>query len=105
MLRRVCGTAAFSRHAGAFPDYGWGKYNEVTHDLLGDSIFIISLRDGSFRKIWIVRKKSVQDIYIFKYANLDGSNEQQVTLNLNAFIDRDLCLFSPTERLILSLVC
>jgi hypothetical protein len=85
---------AFSRHAGSFPDYGWGKYNEVTHDLTGDSIFIISLRDGTFRKIWIVRKKSVQDIYIFKYANLDGSNEQQISLNLNPFIDRDFYGFS-----------
>jgi hypothetical protein len=85
---------AFSRHAGSFPDYGWGKYNEVTHDLLGDSIFIIRLRDASFRKIWIVRKRSVLDIYVFKYANLDGSNEQQFSLNLNPFIDRDFYGFS-----------
>ena len=85
---------AFSRHAGSFPDYGWGKYNTVSHDLVGDSIFIISLRDGTFRKIWIVRKKSVDDIYIFKYANLDGSNEQQFSLDLNPFIDRDFYGFS-----------
>jgi hypothetical protein len=85
---------AFSRHAGSFPDYGWGKYNEVTHDLVGDSIFIIKLRDASFRKIWIVRKKSVQDIYIFKYTNLDGSHEQQISLDLNSVIDRDFYGFS-----------
>jgi hypothetical protein len=36
-----------------------------------------------------MRKISVNDIYIFKYANLDGTGEHRDTLNLNAFIDRD----------------
>jgi hypothetical protein len=85
---------AFSRNALGHPDYGWGKYNTVTHDVVGDSLFIIVLRDQSLRKLWIVKKKSVQDIYVFKYANIDGSNEQQFSLDLSGFLRKDFYGFS-----------
>ncbi len=75
---------AFGRNATGHPDYGWGKYNDVTHNVTGDSIFIIKLRDGSFRKLWIVRKYSAANIYKFRYANLDGSDGQEVSRDLNA---------------------
>ncbi len=73
---------AFSRNAKGHPDYGWGIYNQQTHNLTGDSIFIIQLRDGSFKKLWIKMKHSSADTYDFRYANLDGSNNQDVSLNL-----------------------
>jgi hypothetical protein len=75
---------AFSRNAKGHPDYGWGKYNDVTHDITGDSLFIIKLRDGSFKKLWIVIKYSAADIYRFRYANLDGTNEKDTTIYLKA---------------------
>ncbi|MEI6175058.1 MAG: hypothetical protein WCR01_15035 [Bacteroidota bacterium] len=55
---------AFSRNAKGHPDYGWGIYNDVTHDLTGDSLFVIKLRDGSFKKLRIVKKFSSLDIYV-----------------------------------------
>jgi hypothetical protein len=89
---------AFSRNALSFPDYGWAVYNEVTHDLVGDSIFIIVLRDQSIRKLWIERKKSVQDIYIFKFADINGSNEHQVSLDLNAYTGKDFYGYSLEDN-------
>jgi hypothetical protein len=74
---------AFSRNATGHPDYGWGKYNMSTHNLTGDSLFIIKLRDGSLKKLWIIGKKSSANIYIFKFANLDGTSENIVNLDLN----------------------
>jgi hypothetical protein len=85
---------AFSRHAKGHPDYGWGVYNDVTHNLTGDSIFIIKLRDGSFKKIWIVKKYSAQDIFVFKYANLDGSNEQNISENISSLTATDFSGYS-----------
>ena len=35
---------AFDRNATGHPDYGWGVYNSQTHDVIGDSIFIIKLK-------------------------------------------------------------
>jgi predicted lipoprotein with Yx(FWY)xxD motif len=85
---------AFSRNAAGHPDYGWGKYNEVTHNLVGDSIFIIKVRDGSFKKLWIVRKYSSLDTYYFRYANLDGTNDMYVSCNFDGLTDKDFIGYS-----------
>jgi len=47
---------AFERNALGHPDYGWGIYNMLTHDVTGDSLFIIQLADQSYRKLWIKKK-------------------------------------------------
>ena len=54
-------------------DYGWGVYNPITHHVVGDSLYIIKLSDGSFKKLWI--ESMISNVYSFRYADLDGSNE------------------------------
>jgi hypothetical protein len=85
---------AFSRNATGHPDYGWAIYNSVTHDLVADSLFVIKLRDGSFRKLWIVRKYSVADLYNFRFANLDGSAEANITVDCNPYVSKNFVGFS-----------
>lgn len=85
---------AFSRNATGGFDFGWAVYNQSTHFLTGDSLFVIKLRDGSFRKLWIQEKKSGLNLYFFKYANLDGSGEQSVTLDCNPYTSKDFVGFS-----------
>jgi hypothetical protein len=85
---------AFSRNAKGHPDYGWSIYNDVTHNLTGDSLFVIKLRDGSFRKLWMVKKLSSADIYIFRYANIDGTNEKNVNEDVNAMLTTDFVGYS-----------
>ena len=85
---------AFSRNAKGHPDYGWGIYNESTHNLAGDSLFVIKLRNASYKKLWIVGKKSAADIYIFRFANLDGTSESTISLDLNAFKTSDFYGYS-----------
>lgn len=74
---------AFSRNAKDHPDYGWAIYNSVTHDLIGDSLFVIKLRDGSFRKLWIIKKHSAGATFTFRYANLDGTNQKDTLLDFS----------------------
>ena len=85
---------AFSRNAKGHPDYGWCKYNEVTHNLTGDSLFVIKLRDGSFKKLWMVKKLSSLDIFIFRFANLDGTGEQNVTEDISSLTAIDFSGYS-----------
>ncbi len=85
---------AFCRNATDHPDYGWGIYNSTTHNLKGDSIFIIKLRNESFRKIWIEKKYSALNTYVFKYAYLDGSDEHEVTLDCNPYITKEYVGFN-----------
>jgi predicted lipoprotein with Yx(FWY)xxD motif len=93
---------AFSRNAKGHPDYGWGKYNESTHDLVGDSLFVVKVRDGSFKKLWIVRKHSSLDTYYFRYANLDGSDDQYVSCNFDGLTDKDFIGYSFATNLLVT---
>lgn len=91
---------AFCRYQKGHPDYGWGKYNSVTHDVVGDSLFIIKLADGSLRKIWIVKKISVDNIFEFRYANIDGTNDVTVSLDCNPYATKNFVGYSITANAI-----
>ncbi len=73
---------AFNMNATGHPNYGWGVYNEVTHNLNGVSLYIIVTRNGLGKKIWIENKISVDQKYSFRYSDLNGSNEHVVNLDL-----------------------
>jgi len=85
---------AFSRNAKSYPDYGWAVYNGVTHDLNGDSLFVIKLRDGSCRKLWMIKKFSTLDIYKFRFANLDGTNDHTVSEDISGLTATDFSGYS-----------
>lgn len=85
---------AFSRNAKGHPDYGWAVYNSVTHDLVSDSLFIIKLRDGTFRKLWMARKYSSLNKYFFRFANLDGSAESAITFDCSPYTSKNFVGYS-----------
>jgi hypothetical protein len=60
-------------------DYGWGQYNPVTHIVNGNRIFILNFLDGTSRKILI--ESLNLGTFNFKYAMLDGSDEQLLSVN------------------------
>jgi hypothetical protein len=72
---------AFNMNATGHPNYGWGKYNEISHNLAGVALYIIKTRSGSLKKIWIDSKLSVEQKYTFRYADINGANERVVTVN------------------------
>jgi hypothetical protein len=69
-------------------DYGWGRYNMATHVISGDSLFVIKTVAGTYKKMAIVNKNPMANTWEFKYANLDGSDEQIVPLSAGAYIDK-----------------
>ncbi len=94
---------AFNRNAKGHPDYGWGIYNTITHDVEGDSLFIIKTRNNVYKKLWITRKISVENKWLFTVANLDGSNQTSITADCNlypnkAFLAIDLETASIVDR-------
>jgi len=94
---------AFNRNSKNFPDYGWGEYNMITHDVVGDSIYIIKLLDGSFKKFWIVKKISVENTYLFRFADLDNSNEQHVELNCSNYATKLFVYYSLVDNQVMDL--
>jgi len=85
---------AFNRNALGHPDYGWGIYSMTTHDLTGDSLYLIKPLDGIYRKLHIVKKISTQNKYIIRYAHLDGSNDRTDTLEVNPHYTKMFMAFS-----------
>lgn len=83
---------AFNRHTDNNYDLGWGTYNPSTHVIAGDSIFLIKLSDGTFKKLTIMNLTS--GIYNFKYASVDGSNEKTASVAKTNFKNKNLAYYS-----------
>lgn len=92
---------AFNRNSLGHPDYGWGDYNPVNHDVTGDSLYIVKLQDGSFKKMWVVKKNSINNLYEFKFANIDNSEEITVELNANEYSTKNFVYYSLAEEKII----
>lgn len=85
---------AFERNALGHPDYGWGRYSDLSHDLIGDSLFVIQLANGSYKMLWIVRKYSTLNKYVLKFANIDGTGSQTATIDCSPYTDENFIYFS-----------
>jgi len=87
--------SAFERNALGHPDYGWGIYNSLTHDVVGDSLFIIQLQDGSFKKLWIKKKASTPNKYIFQFANADNTGTTTIdTVDCSKYTSKNFIYYS-----------
>ncbi len=84
---------AFGANALGHPDYGWGIYNQITHGLKGDSIFVIKLSDESFKRLWIVGKPATS-VYTIRYADLDGSNEKEMEIDMKMYADKQFTYYN-----------
>ncbi|HLU84153.1 MAG TPA: T9SS type A sorting domain-containing protein [Vicingaceae bacterium] len=81
------------RGANGMFDMGWGILNPQNNFwTFGDSLYLVKLANNSFKKLWIVSLKS--GVWEFKYANIDGSNEQTTTFNKNNYPNRNFVYFS-----------
>jgi len=85
---------AFDRTANPadFTDLGWANYNTTTHQIIGDSIHILKLSNGNFKKLML--ESLISGVYSFKYANLDGSNEVSATLTKSNYTDKKFGYYS-----------
>jgi hypothetical protein len=71
---------SFNDGATGHPDYGWGNYNNTTHNVIGSKIFVVQFPDTLYKKIMIESMKTTGD-FQFKIADLDGGNEMTKTFN------------------------
>lgn len=85
---------AFNRHTLAFPDYGWGVYNTNTHHIVGDSVYIIISQSAGYKKLRIIEKNPMTNVYKFRYANLDGSDQQDVEFDVSVYTEKRFAYYS-----------
>jgi hypothetical protein len=73
-------------------DLGWGIYSTITHHITGDSLHVIKLASGDFKKLQIIKLAS--GTYNFKYANLDGSNEVVTSVSKSTYSTKNFGYYS-----------
>jgi len=89
---------AFTINALGGLDFGWGVYNMGTHEINGDSIFIIKLAPDDYRKLAIVKKAALQNQWTFKYSKLDNTNLVEVTFDADDYPNRNFIHYSLTTE-------
>ncbi len=86
---------AFNKYRGAASgfDLGWGILNPSNNYwTFGDSLYVAKLGDGSYRKIWIESLKT--GVWEFTYADVDGNNENTVTITKADYPNKNFIYFS-----------
>lgn len=73
-------------------DYGWGIYDPTTNEVIGNKVYVIKLRDNSYKKFIV--ESLIESVYSIRYADLDGANEYSSIINKSHFLDSGLALFS-----------
>jgi hypothetical protein len=73
-------------------DLGWGVYDFATHVVTGDSLYFIKLSNGVVKKLWI--QSLASNSYYFAYADVDGTNEVNTSLNKANFTGRNFGYYS-----------
>ena len=83
---------ALSNLGTPFPDYGWGTYSTITNNVVGTRIFILKI--GGIYKKFMVRIMKTNGDYIFRMANLDGTNEVVKTVNKNNYSGKNFLYYN-----------
>lgn len=84
---------AFSRYRSSNPyDVDWGIYSSITHFVTGDSLYIIKLSSGIYKKLWV--QQLAGGAFTFKYADLNGSGLQNVSFFKSPYAGKNFGYYS-----------
>jgi hypothetical protein len=89
---------AFDRNDLGHPDYGWGVYNQTTHDVLGDSLYILKLPGDVYKKMLIESRTAMSNSFNIKFADLDGSNEVTAAITCGDYLTKNYVYYSLTTQ-------
>ena len=95
---------AFNRVPNGTFDYGWGTYDQNSHAVIANNIYFISYMNGANR-VWkkiIISKHSVDYVYYFRYANLDGSGEKSAAIVKASYPNRNFIYYSLVKDSIMN---
>jgi hypothetical protein len=93
---------AFNINAIGGYDFSWGVYNPTTHEVIGDSLYLIKVTDQLsnvyFKKLWIVKRAdNATHDWIIRYANLDNSGDVTVSIPTTGYVSKNFIYYSITN--------
>jgi hypothetical protein len=83
-------------------NYGWGTYSTVTHNVYGDSVFILK-KGNAYKKVMVDSLDGFAYNWKIKIADMDGANQQLVTINkLPNFSNRIFAYYNLSTNTVLN---
>ncbi|MEM9723110.1 MAG: HmuY family protein [Bacteroidota bacterium] len=73
-------------------DFGWGVYDPATNVVSGSQVYLLKLRDSTFKKLIVQSLDSNR--FEFRYANLDGSADTTQVVSRSDYAGKTLVYFS-----------
>jgi hypothetical protein len=89
---------AFNRFATGGFNFGWGTYDLTSHNVNGDSIYIIKLTNGNYKKLFIRMIDGMNDTYLLRWADIDGSNTVDASFSRSAYQSKNLIQYSLVNQ-------
>jgi hypothetical protein len=79
---------AFNVNANAADpfNFGWGHYDMSDHNVYGDSIYIIKLSNGEYKKFFYRKRIGATAEHNLSWANLDGSGQVDTVLVATSYV-------------------
>jgi hypothetical protein len=75
-------------------DFGWGNYSVVTHNITGDSVYVIkAATDGKWRK-FIIERLALDTSYFVKIADLNGANPITLEVKKKTYTGKNFGYYS-----------
>jgi len=77
--------------------FGWGSYNAFSHNVVGDSLFLIQLPNGELKK-FVVANLARDTAFNLKYSNLDNSDLQTVQIVKKDYLGKEFVYLNLTDN-------
>lgn len=90
---------AFNRYAQGGFNFGWGTYDHGgSYSVWGDSIYIIRLTNGDYKKLFIRKRLGYSDTYQLRWADIDGSNQFDESFSPSQYDSKQFIQYSLVDR-------
>ncbi len=90
----IWSVGALNRTQNGVFDYGWGNYSTASHNVTGDSVYVIkAATDGKWRKFYIVRL-ALDTSYFVNIADLNGANPISIEVKKSAYAGKNFGYYS-----------
>lgn len=86
--------SAFEAGATGHPDYGWGTYNNISHDVNGTSLFAYKTVNNTWKKIWIKKLSAMTSAFTIRMADLDNNHDTIITISKSGITDKSFIYYS-----------
>ena len=87
-------TGAMNRSGDNVFDYGWGNYNVASHNVTGDSVYVIrSTTDAKWHKI-LIERLALDTSYFVRIADLNGANQVIVEIKKGDYTGKNFGYYS-----------